>query len=143
MSYVLDSSSIFEVIAQNAVPRLIGCHTVELASYELGNILRKRHVRHERPLGKRDLEQLVRIVKETLSIMEVTSISCSEESILDLATALDVTFYDASYVHLACQQRVPLVTEDSDLSRRAKQVAEVLRTEDLLAESGIPAQSQQ
>nr|MDO8079220.1 hypothetical protein [Candidatus Freyarchaeota archaeon] len=44
MKYVFDSSAIFKAIKENKIDILVGNYTVELARYEIGNILSKNHV---------------------------------------------------------------------------------------------------
>lgn len=63
-----------------------------------------------RPLPPSSLRKLIRLVKEVLSIMEVLGIGCQEESILEIAEKLKLSFYDASYVFYAKEKNIPLLT---------------------------------
>jgi len=131
MSYLLDSSSIFKAIRQEAVEALPGNHTLELTRYELGNILWKEYALRGRATGE-ELKGLSRLVKQVLSLMEVASIACREEQILDLAEGLRLTFYDASYVYLAAEKGLPLVTEDSNLREKARAHVKALKLDEML-----------
>ncbi|MCP8316707.1 MAG: hypothetical protein H3Z51_07600 [archaeon] len=48
MSYILDSSAIFRAIKENVVETLVGNYTLELARYELGNVLWKEYLLHKK-----------------------------------------------------------------------------------------------
>mgnify|MGYP001039312981 CR=1 FL=1 len=43
-----------------------------------------------------------------------------------------LTFYDASYVNYAKENKLPLVTEDSDLRDKAKPYIRALKLDDVL-----------
>jgi predicted nucleic acid-binding protein len=134
MSFTFDSSSIFDAIVRGGVRILVGGCTLDLARYELGNILWKRRMLIK-DLGDDEYKRLVGIVKRVLGLMEVVSLDCREDDIAELARDLDLTFYDASYVFLAKSRGVPLVTEDSIVRSRVGDHVEVLRVEDLLSRS--------
>ncbi len=131
MSYVFDSSSVFRAIKENAVEAVAGGYTLELARYELGNILWKEYAVRGRTTGE-ELKGLAKLVKGVLSLMHVATVGCHEEQILDVAGELGLTFYDASYVHYAREKGLPLVTEDSDLADRAKPHVKALKLDDIL-----------
>jgi len=42
MSYILDSSAIFRAIKENVVETSVGNYTLDLARYELGNVIWNR-----------------------------------------------------------------------------------------------------
>jgi len=129
MSYILDSSAIFKVIKEGDVETLLGNHTLELARYELGNTIWKQHILHK--LSNDELKRLVRLIKEVLSLMEVSGIYCHEEEILSIAEELKLTFYDSSYVFYSKERNLPLITEDETLMEKAKLHIKALRTSDL------------
>jgi len=64
--------------------------------------------------------------------MEVVTIGCREEEILDVAEGLRLTFYDASYMYYARENKLPLVTEDSYLIDKAKPHIKALKLDDIL-----------
>lgn len=131
MSYVFDSSSVFRAIRENVVEVAVGSHTLELARYELGNILWKKYAVHERATDE-ELKKLVGLVKEMLNLMEVVTLDCHEGEVLEVAQALRLTFYDASYVYYARENKLQLITEDSDLIDKAKTHVKALKLDDIL-----------
>jgi len=132
MSYVVDSSSIFRAIKENRVEVLAGNYTLELARYELGNILWKEHTLGRRTTAE-ELERLIRLVKDVLNLMRVLTIGCHEERILNTATELKLTFYDASYLHYAKENELTLITEDSSLIDKAEQHVRTLRLDSIIS----------
>ena len=118
MRFIFDSSSIFRAIQTNRIRVLMERHTLDLARYELGNILWKEHALYKR-LTRGELEDLMNIVKDVLGLMHILRTDCHEEDILRLSVRMGVTFYDASYCYFADRDRMVLVTEDRELIRNA------------------------
>ena len=114
MKRLFDSSAIFKAIKENKINLLIGNPTLELARYELGNILWKNYSLQAK-IPHKEIKALTKISKQTLNLMEITQITCNEEEILEVATQLKITFYDASYTYQAKAKELPLITEDSHL----------------------------
>jgi len=131
LKHVFDSSSMLKAIKENAVEAVAGGCTLELARYELGNILWKEYALRRRA-SIDEIRRLARIVKEVLGIMEELSIVCHEEEILDMVGALGLKFYDAAYVYYAKKNDLPLITEDSDLIEKGRSHIKVLKLQDLI-----------
>lgn len=131
MSYLFDSSTIFKAIKENAVEVLAGNPTLDLARYELGNILWKEYTLHKR-INREELKKLVKLIKNVLDLMETLTITCEEEEILNISDRLKITFYDASYVYHAKTKRIPLATEDAGLTDKAKAQIKILKLETLI-----------
>lgn len=131
MSYMFDSSAIFKAVAEGAIEVLPGGYTLELARYELGNILWKEHTLRGRVSGE-EVKSLIRLIKKVMNVLEVLSVNCREEDVASIAEALRLTFYDASYVFYAKEMGLPLVTEDKALVSKAKAYLKVLKLEDLV-----------
>jgi len=117
MKYLFDSSAIFNAIKENKIDFLVGNATLELARYELGNILWKNFSLQAKTSDK-EVRALAKIVKQTLNLMEIVQITCNEEEILETAAQLKITFYDASYAYNAKAKKLPLITEDLQLLRK-------------------------
>jgi len=130
VSYILDSSAIFRAIKENVVETLVGNYTLELARYELGNVLWKEYLLHKK-INKDELRRLVRLIKEVLHIVEVLGIDCHEEEILDIAEELKSTFYDASYIFYAKEKKLSLITEDEALLNKARNYVKALKLSDV------------
>jgi predicted nucleic acid-binding protein len=117
MKYLFDSSAIFKAIKDNKVEVLVGNCTLELARYELGNVLWKSFALEGKATSA-EIKSLAKIVKRVLSVMEVLQIGCSEEEILEAASKAKITFYDAAYAYHAMAKNLTLITEDSQLLKK-------------------------
>ncbi|MGQ9744082.1 MAG: type II toxin-antitoxin system VapC family toxin [Candidatus Bathycorpusculaceae bacterium] len=117
MKYLFDSSAIFKAIKENKIEALIGNYTLELARYELGNILWKNFA-FQAKATEQEIKILAKIVKQTLNTMEIAQINCNEQEMLQTAVKLGITFYDAAYVYYANIKDLTLITEDSQLVRK-------------------------
>ncbi|MGB9854296.1 MAG: type II toxin-antitoxin system VapC family toxin [Candidatus Bathyarchaeales archaeon] len=114
MMYLFDSSSILKTIKENKIEVLIGNCTLELARYELGNILWKNFALQAKAT-EQEIKNLAKIIKQVLNMMEIAQITCNEQEILQTAAKLKITFYDASYAYSAKTKGLTLITEDSKL----------------------------
>src|SRR5208283_3433684 len=100
MKYIFDASSIFTAIREKKIRLLTGNYTLEIARYELGNVVWKDQILQYN-ISKEEAEKAVKAIRHTLALMEVLQAASSEEAIFEIATELKITFYDASYVYLA------------------------------------------
>ncbi|MHA1615715.1 MAG: type II toxin-antitoxin system VapC family toxin [Candidatus Njordarchaeales archaeon] len=130
MSFVFDASAIFEAIVKRDVEILSDQFTVGLAKYELGNVLWKRRVLVG-DISDKEYLRLGRVIKRILELMNIISIDCREDEVLRIAKELRITFYDASYVYAAKSKKLPLITQDKELIRKASKAITVMRLEDL------------
>jgi predicted nucleic acid-binding protein len=117
MKYLFDSSAIFRAIKENKIETLAGNYTLDLARYELGNIIWKDCALQAK-ISEKESKMLIQVVKRTLTIMNVLGIAGSEEEILDTAIQHKITFYDAAYAQLAKEKELHLITEDSRLIKK-------------------------
>ncbi len=117
MKYLFDSSAIFTAIKQNKIEVLAGNFTLELARYELGNIIWKNYALHAK-VSEQESKIMAKTVKHILSLMDIIGIASYEEEILDTAVKLKITFYDASYAYLAKAKDLKLITEDLRLIKK-------------------------
>lgn len=130
MRYVFDSSAIFRAVKENKIELLVGSCTLELARYEMGNILWKNYTLQAK-VTERELRSLAKLIKKILNIMEIVQINCSEEEILDIATKMKITFYDASYVHYAKTKELTLITEDGELLKKITPYVKALKLNEI------------
>ena len=128
MSCVFDSSAMFAAIKSGRVDVVSGNYTLDLARYELGNILWKEHALHKR-VDMKDLSSLIKLIKAVVELMKVLKIDCREEEILGVASNLGITFYDASYAYYAKEMGLTLVTEDAKLLGKLRPHVRVLNLE--------------
>ena len=130
MKYLFDSSAIFKAIKENKIDFLIGNHTLELARYELGNIIWKNYSLQAKATDQ-EIKMLAKIIKQTLNLMEITQINCTEEEILETATKLKITFYDASYTYHANAKELELITEDLQLLKKITSYTKASKLNDI------------
>ncbi|MDE1857130.1 MAG: type II toxin-antitoxin system VapC family toxin [Candidatus Micrarchaeota archaeon] len=117
MAYLFDSSAIYAITRARRTELLIQSGTCSLARYELCNILlTERHVRKR--ISESEQKYLLSKLVRALGFMRIMSIADYEQGIIDTAIELGLSFYDASYVHLAKKSGMVLVTEDAKLARK-------------------------
>jgi len=117
MKFLFDSSAIFRAFKENKIEFLAGNYTLELAKYELGNIIWKDCVLHAK-VSEQEAKMMEKTINHTLNLMDLIEIAGSEEEILDTAIKLKITFYDASYAYFAKAKDLRLITEDSRLIKK-------------------------
>jgi predicted nucleic acid-binding protein len=117
MKYLFDASAIFRAIKENKIETLAGNYTIELARYEIGNIIWKDSALKVK-ISEQDAKTLIKTVKHTLNLMNILDIAGSEEEILNTASHLKTTFYDAAYAQIAKEKNLQLVTEDTHLIKK-------------------------
>ena len=124
MKYLFDSSAVFRAIKENKIELLTGNCTLELARYELGNIVWKDYILQGK-VSEQEAKLMAKAIKHTLTLMDVMGIAGSEEEILETARQLKITFYDASYAYFAKVKELRLVTEDSRLIKKISATIDV------------------
>ncbi len=117
MKYLFDSSAIFRAVKENKIEFLAGNYTVELARYELGNIIWKDCVLFAK-VSEQEAKMMEKTINHTLNLMDLIEIAGCEEEILDTAIKLKITFYDASYAYFAKAKDLRLITEDARLIKK-------------------------
>lgn len=130
MSFLFDASSIYEAVARGKLRVLSDNYTVEIARYEIGNILWKRRML----VGDITFDECFRIAnltKRALKLLNIISIECHEAEILKTAEKLKTTFYDSSYIFFAQNKNIPLVTEDDALKRKVEGYIRTMSLESL------------
>jgi len=137
--YLLDSSSVALVVRrlrEKAVVVLQGSATLDLARYELGNVIWKE-CSLERTITVEEAEGRVADLAKILKAMEIVRVETSEDfrGVMQHATKTRTSFYDASYLYAAKRRKLILVTEDSELQAKAKHSGiRTLRVVDVLRE---------
>ena len=82
MKYLFDSSAIIRAIKENKIDLLTGNDTLEIARYELGNIVWKDYLLQSK-ISKEEARALMNAIKHALNAMEVHQIAPKEEEILE------------------------------------------------------------
>jgi len=123
--YLLDSSAIavtLKELHEKSIELLDGKDTLNLAYYEIGNIIWKECVL-KRLISPEEAVENAEGIAKILGIMKIEKIDSSEDFMeaMKLATRLKLTFYDASYLYVAKRKGLTLVTEDDELYKKAKE----------------------
>jgi predicted nucleic acid-binding protein len=122
--YLLDASAIIELIARGALAYKllsINISILDLTIYECYNALWKFIRRGLITLidGLSLAEEVSRFLKNT-HIVNVNASFMSK--VLELAVEKNLTVYDASYVYIARERNLVLVTEDEKLMEKAIEI---------------------
>jgi predicted nucleic acid-binding protein len=131
MKNLFDSSAIFRAIKENRIEVLTGNFTLDLARYELGNIIWKDTIILQATISEQDSKKMARVIKRTLTIMDILGIAGSEEEILETAIQHKITFYYASYVYFAKAKELRLITEDLRLIKKITPTMNVSTLDDI------------
>ncbi len=113
---LLDASSLFELIIEGDVEPSSGAYTLDLARYELGNII-WRKVKLLEDIGYGEGERIMDAIVNVLKTMRMTDVSGCENDVLRLAHNESLSYYDAAYVEAARRLGLPLITEDKKVLR--------------------------
>jgi predicted nucleic acid-binding protein len=123
LKYLFDASSITEILTkqmEDAVNTLAGESTLDLAIYELGNVVWKE-CRYKNS-SEDETSTIVGYIEQVLGVMDVRRIQLGDmQEIERNAVKLALSFYDASYLTTAKTRERTLVTEDELLHRAAKE----------------------
>ena len=122
--YLFDASSIIALVIGRKIDPLLGNCTIELAGYEIGNYLWKE-VNLTKLLRHDDLPTLEKIFLKLLEAMNIINAWPPSTDIIKLAEELNLTYYDAAYLHQAKKLNLTLVTEDAKLKEKAEKLIEV------------------
>jgi predicted nucleic acid-binding protein len=123
LKYLFDASSITEILTkrmEDAVNTLAGESTLDLAIYELGNVVWKESRSKNR--SEDETSTIVGYIEQVLGVMDIRRIQLGDmQEIERNAIKLALSFYDASYLTTAKTRERTLVTEDEQLHRAAKE----------------------
>lgn len=113
MKYLVDTSALYPLILKLGDKLLLyadDLFVLDLTRYEVGNVLWKEY-----RMGRiRDLEAATLLFREVLDSVKKLTIE-DVGGVLKIAVDKDITFYDASYIHVAERSGLKLVTEDKEL----------------------------
>lgn len=111
MRLLFDASSIYNGLLMKRVLPLFGETTLELARYELLNIIWK-HSTLTKTITPEEAEELALYCIRTLDEMDVETINGYEERILKTAMQNRLAVYDSAYLSIALEKKCILVSED-------------------------------
>ena len=127
MKRVLDSSAIALILkrlGEESIEVLEESVTASLATYELGNVIWKEYALR-RLINLEEAMRRAEQIAKILEVVQLEDIKSAEDlkEVMRLAGRLDLTFYDASYLNLAKKMGIPLVTEDKELLKKARNIS--------------------
>jgi len=134
----LDSSAIAVILRRlrgKAAEIIRGGATLDLAGYELGNVVWKECVLK----GSTTLEEAVKRAEDVAKILEIMRIESVEYTenfveVMKISARLKITFYDASYLHIAKKNNFTLITGDKELEEKANEInVEAISTDEFLS----------
>ena len=111
MRLLFDTSSIFKGLLKKRVHPLFGQTTLDLARYELLNVIWK-HSTLTKTLTPEEAEELVLYCIHTLDEMDTKTIKGYEDIILKTAMQYRLPVYDSAYLSIASENNCILVSED-------------------------------
>ena len=138
MSFVLDASVIAKWYNQEAwsdkavklkdryVKQRLRLFEPTLAVYEVCNAIRKNP-----QLDEHDAKEACLSVATLLRDVEETPSPNEASNVLALARSRELSYYDASYVHLANNHTAALITADEELVTKASKIVRVIHLKNL------------
>ena len=131
MTYIFDSSGIYSMISRREYRHFSDGFTIYLAKYEFGNILWKEQHLHRR-IGLAQQKEMSDSAEKVFENIEVLGTSGYINDVINLASRLDITFYDASYVFFAMKRNATLVTLDTKLIKKVSGVINTISPDELV-----------
>ncbi len=128
---LFDASSIVYSLKLRKIRILAGNYVQWLTVYEVVNAIWKE-VSLVGSLSLKEANELLEIFLEVIEHMTILEPRSYELKILSIALETGLTTYDASYVVLAREKGLKLVTEDSKLRERAGELVETSSLDQLL-----------
>ena len=113
---IFDTSSIYTAIENNSLEKLLDGKTLDLARYELGNVVWKGVQRKN--ITPNEGQKFIELISKIISIMEIQNIGVNGD-VLKVAVDNNLSYYDASYLYAAISTKDALVTEDKKLYNKA------------------------
>ncbi len=127
---LFDASSIMLALKLRRVELLCGNYLQWLSIYEVLNGLWKEAYL-VKSINSEEALAIARVLREMVKHMNILSPRGIEEEILRMALELGITVYDASYIALAKNNGLTLVTEDRKLRMKAEGLINVVSLEEI------------
>jgi len=129
---IFDSSAIIVILQKfkrEAISILEDKFTLDLALYELGNVIWKECVLRN-AFSSEDAIANIKKLAKIMGIMKIEKLNTEEDvaEAMKLATKLKLTFYDSSYLYVAKKLNLTLITEDMELKNKAEKAGVNVKT---------------
>lgn len=131
MTFLFDSSSIINLCAKKKVDVLLEGGTLSLAIFEVGNAIWKQ-VYLRKSLTLEEGEKVLETLNEVIRKMKKVSVD-EASAILRISVQEKLTYYDASYIHVASKNGMTLVTDDEGLRSLAKKYVDTLASTEMVS----------
>ena len=113
--YLMDTSALYPILISGVPFNADECAVSYLTEYEIGEVL----LRENQQKKLRNPRRIATIFSEAIRPLRKIEID-SIADVLAIAIERNLTFYDASYAHIAEKQNMKLVTQDTDLLKKCK-----------------------
>jgi len=113
--YLIDTSALYPILISGTPFNVDECAVSFLTEYEIGNVLWKEN-QQKKLKNPRRIATIFSEAIRPLHKIQIDSIA----DVLSIAIERNLTFYDASYAHIAEKQNMKLVTQDTDLLKKCK-----------------------
>ncbi|MEM3948945.1 MAG: type II toxin-antitoxin system VapC family toxin [Zestosphaera sp.] len=125
--YLYDASAILNLVKRGKVRVFVKGCTTDLAIYETINAVWEecyllKRIRVETAYG------LVELLSKIFNILDLHTVGSSEKDVLEIAMKEGISIYDASYIYIATQNKLTLVTDDKKLISVAKKYTNTVTT---------------
>lgn len=122
--FLIDASSLFKLLSappERVENILENSSITDLTIFEMGNVLWKRKDSKIKDISLEKVMAFSEFVANILSEITTFSIEAIEiPNILAVAIRSKATFYDASYIYICTRENLGLISEDSDLRKKAR-----------------------
>ena len=122
---LFDASSVIYALKLRNLRILYDNYIQWLTIYEVINALWKEAAL-TKAISPREAFEIVGLFAKTLEFMKILSPHPHEDKILSMAKELNITAYDASYIILAKENNLTLVTEDKKLRTKAEKLVKAI-----------------
>ncbi|VAX37664.1 hypothetical protein MNBD_UNCLBAC01-1658 [hydrothermal vent metagenome] len=126
---IFDTSSFYLALRKEKSHLLKNTINQSLIKYEIGNVIWKE-VDLIKSISKTEGLTILIFVHKIFKTMNI--IEPNPQNISTLATDLNITYYDASFIQLAKEKQMPLITEDKKLKKSANKVVTALSLKDII-----------
>jgi predicted nucleic acid-binding protein len=127
LSLLFDASALINIVKRlgaEALKLVKGNYALTLTVYEVGNAVWKEH----KLLKRLTADEALKLLEALLAMLKFVRVVEPSDPVkaLILASELNVTFYDASYIVAAAEHSSALVTDDTRLRKRVESNSDIV-----------------
>ena len=127
--YLFDASSIVNLVKRGIIKVFASGSTIDLALYESINAIWKEYKLLKR-FDKDVALEFIGIISDIFEVIDIFSIKDLEEEVFKIASKERLTIYDASYVAIAKENNLILITDDWNLRNKASNYVKTMSSTD-------------